>query len=56
MFTGPQPKGAHQKGKLTLDIKKKMPKAEKLQIFNVLLTGPRALTTTEPQTSNFKEI
>jgi hypothetical protein len=41
MFTGPQPKEAHQRRKFTLDILKKLPKPEKSQIFDVLLTGPR---------------
>ncbi len=41
MLTGPQPKGAHQRTKFTLDIFKICQKQEKSQILGVLLTGPR---------------
>ncbi len=42
MFDNFQPKGAHQKRKLTRDIlKKNGKKHEKSKILDVLLTGPR---------------
>jgi hypothetical protein len=41
MLTGPQPKGAHQMRKITLDSFKELPKTGKSQILDFLLTGPQ---------------
>jgi hypothetical protein len=41
MLSGPQPKGAHQRRKFTLDILYNLPKARKSKFLDALLTGPR---------------